>query len=279
MPPKNRKLNALKHGIFSASVVLPGESQTEFDELHQTLVDEWNPKNLIESDAVYCMAKAIWRKKQLNAMRAALLRKKLDETTKADATEDKFALLLAAPGPLLDNDPIDPVERFKRACEYASTPGYPYIKHSELEQLLQFIGRLFRNSNPSIVDSAIKYLPKQASEHLQTHVPRTKFRNPQKWIEALWHEINDILLPAAREKFKAEESSSESINAQLAEIVTTDWLEREIALEERLDAIIDKAIRRLMQSRFIQQIEAGSATPKGQLAIAHQPRNLEARHR
>ena len=77
MPPKNRKLNALKHGIFSTSVVLPGESQAEFDELHQSLIEEWEPRNLIESDAVLGMAKAVWRKRQLVVLRAAALRKKM----------------------------------------------------------------------------------------------------------------------------------------------------------------------------------------------------------
>jgi hypothetical protein len=58
---KLKRPNALKHGIFSATAILPGEDPQEFEELHCSLIEEWMPHGATEDDAVLSIAKAVWR--------------------------------------------------------------------------------------------------------------------------------------------------------------------------------------------------------------------------
>ena len=57
--------SALKHGAYSATAVLPGESQAEFEKLHRGLIAEFFPSGLLEDDIVMNMARLLWRKQNL----------------------------------------------------------------------------------------------------------------------------------------------------------------------------------------------------------------------
>jgi hypothetical protein len=69
----NRIPPALKHGAYSATAVLPGESQAEFDKLHQNLIAEFSPSGVLEDDIVTTMARLLWRKQNLTTLRIAAL--------------------------------------------------------------------------------------------------------------------------------------------------------------------------------------------------------------
>ena len=43
---------ALKHGAYSATSVLPGESRAAFEKLHRNLKAEWSPSGALEDDIV-----------------------------------------------------------------------------------------------------------------------------------------------------------------------------------------------------------------------------------
>jgi hypothetical protein len=62
---KWKRPNAQKHGIFSATAILPGEEAREFEILQANLMQEWKPTGATEEDAVLSIAKAIWRKRRL----------------------------------------------------------------------------------------------------------------------------------------------------------------------------------------------------------------------
>ena len=61
--------NALKHGAFSTTTVLPGESIVEFDALHARLVAHLMPEGDLETDAVLAIARLLWRKERLHRLR------------------------------------------------------------------------------------------------------------------------------------------------------------------------------------------------------------------
>ena len=52
---------ALKHGAYSATIVLPGESQADFEKLHRDLIAEHAPSGVHEEHIVMKMARLIWR--------------------------------------------------------------------------------------------------------------------------------------------------------------------------------------------------------------------------
>jgi hypothetical protein len=65
------KRNALKHGIFSKVVVLPGESQAEFDSLLNGLRDDFEPVGTFEGGLVETLAVTQWRQRRLLIAEAA----------------------------------------------------------------------------------------------------------------------------------------------------------------------------------------------------------------
>ena len=77
MSQRPRTLNAWKHGGYSNLGVLPGEDPREFERLHQSLIDEWEPSGPTEHDAVLSIAKCLWRKSRLTVYAQAEVRKHL----------------------------------------------------------------------------------------------------------------------------------------------------------------------------------------------------------
>ena len=55
------RLNALKHGLRARTVVLPGESQEDFDQLCQDLEEEWQPQTPTELACLEQMAIHQWK--------------------------------------------------------------------------------------------------------------------------------------------------------------------------------------------------------------------------
>jgi hypothetical protein len=56
------RLNALRHGAYAETAILPGEDPKEFERLLAELNDEWKAEGPSERDCVLTMAKGIWRK-------------------------------------------------------------------------------------------------------------------------------------------------------------------------------------------------------------------------
>jgi hypothetical protein len=73
-------------------------------------------------------------------------------------------------------------------------------------------------------------------------------------IHANQKNVDEVLLPLAR----AEMDSPDYLAAKAAEFITTDRIIEDIALEERLDAMVDRAMRRLAQMKFMKQISGSS---------------------
>ena len=54
-------LNALRHGLTAARVLLPGEEQSEFDALKEEAIESFQPQNFLESLLVERIVLAAWR--------------------------------------------------------------------------------------------------------------------------------------------------------------------------------------------------------------------------
>ena len=66
MSEQRRKLpSALKHGVYSATDILPGESRVEFEEWHRRIIAELHPTGPLEEDAVFDVARLTWRKRNM----------------------------------------------------------------------------------------------------------------------------------------------------------------------------------------------------------------------
>jgi glycine/D-amino acid oxidase-like deaminating enzyme len=68
-PCQSDSKNALKHGAYSATAVLPGEDEDAFRELHQKIIAELAPVGALEEDLVGTIARLLWRKQNLAILR------------------------------------------------------------------------------------------------------------------------------------------------------------------------------------------------------------------
>ncbi len=62
--PKYKKPSALKHGVFAAAAILPGENPKEFHDLLASFIAEWDPEGMTELEFVITMAQAAWAKRR-----------------------------------------------------------------------------------------------------------------------------------------------------------------------------------------------------------------------
>ena len=63
---KKKSGNALKHGIYSQEVLLPGEKPRDYALLRARLYDEWNPEGPTEEELVERLAALLWKRRRLH---------------------------------------------------------------------------------------------------------------------------------------------------------------------------------------------------------------------
>ena len=82
MRSRDRIPPALKHGAYSATAILPGESQAEFEKLHRDTIAEFTPSGVLENDIVMTLTRLLWRKQNLDTLHIAEhARRRCEEST------------------------------------------------------------------------------------------------------------------------------------------------------------------------------------------------------
>ena len=67
----NASKNALKTGAYTSTIVLPGESEEDFEKLHQQFMNDFMPSDVAESAMVYELAGLTWKKLRLEKLEHA----------------------------------------------------------------------------------------------------------------------------------------------------------------------------------------------------------------
>ena len=68
-----KQSNALKHGVYSTIGLLPGESSAKFKKHQKDVINELRPNGPVEHDIVMTIARALWRKQNLDTFQTARL--------------------------------------------------------------------------------------------------------------------------------------------------------------------------------------------------------------
>ena len=104
-------------------------------------------------------------------------------------------------------------------------------------------------------------------------MPKENYSTNPEWVQAVKREVDEVLLPRAR----AEMDSPDHLAAKAAEFITTDRILEDLNLEERLDAMVDRAMRRLAQMKVMKQISGSSEKLLKKPAPAADRRTAEAK--
>ncbi len=243
---RNRNRNALKHGVFANTAILPGEDPREFEELHSALIEEWAPVGPTEDDAVLSIAKGVWRKRRVQKLLQAEI-----EMCRFDPKHPA-------------HDEAHKLSKFLQIMQSA-----PFVECDEIapETFEQFYKEL-----------ETRFVPIHHANYLREKCPRQNFESSSAWLRALRHEIASILLPSFEILVEPPESLlSRSANfltpnvgqpaksdaGQSVKLYSPDVFKRELALDERIDVMIDRAIKRLVQTKAMKQV-LGRTSPVGE---------------
>lgn len=229
-----RKPNALKHGGFSRADLLPWEDPDEFEQLRRGLVEELQPDGPLEQDCVDTITSLQWRKRRVLAKRNFDIAAELARAENHELWED--------PPPLFDTRQELLVERLKGRV----SPPRASRARDDYQQLLGFSSHLFGNIDGRFVEVSIGMLPAEFSAHLKEKLPRDAFETTRHWIVALKREVDTVLLP----KVRARSPQAVTYYERAATFLTEERMLADLALEERFDTMIDKALKRFWQLKM-----------------------------
>jgi len=234
--------SAYKHGGFSKTVLFPWENADEFEALHRSLKAELDPQGALEEEAVYTILTSIWRKHRI--------RDKRNLDTLAALQKKDLEVLSEEPLPFFDTEHENTVCALIRMVDADRRPRHD----DKVSQLLGFSCSLYGELEGEFLEFSIGMLGEEFETHLEREVPQENYSTTPEWVQAVKREVDEVLLPRAR----AEMDSPDYLAAKAAEFITTDRILEDLDLEERLDAMVDRAMRRLAQIKFMKQISGSS---------------------
>jgi hypothetical protein len=148
-----------------------------------------------------------------------------------------------------------------KAIRNAANPDHP--SYDERSGLAAFLARA-KISPEDAFSHGSHFLRKDQLDALMKAYPKAKFKSETEWFAAMEQEITSSLFPL----YDAVYSEPETYYPLLLSAATfSDSLfDRAIALDERLNAMIDRATKRLIQIKAMKQMFGRAPEkPKGEL--------------
>jgi hypothetical protein len=126
--------NAIKHGLTSRHVVLPGENRAEFDALVARLIEEHVAQDTLEIEIIHEIAGCLWRLDRARKAESEYFHVNFiaDQATKE--TERRFALILRYTGAIERelHRAIIRLQQLKKAQQLARKPEIVSSKSAQL---------------------------------------------------------------------------------------------------------------------------------------------------
>jgi hypothetical protein len=239
-----RKPNALKHGAFSGLELLPWEDSGEYEELRRGLFEEHQPEGPLQEECVNTILTNLWRKRRVRAKR------NFDIAAALDKVENR--VLWEEPLPLFDTEQETIINALKAQLERPRPVERQETREprDDYSQLLGFSSSLYGELKEALLNLKISMLPPEFSAHLNEKAPSEKFEYTSQWVVAVKKEVDAVLLPMVR----GRAPQAKVYNETAAAFLTGDRILEDLETEERLDANIDRALRRLFQLKAAREL-------------------------
>jgi hypothetical protein len=105
-------------------------------------------------------------------------------------------------------------------------------------------------------DDAIKYahrcLRPNKAQYLKNKFPLSNFKSSREWADAVTNEIKSVLMPVSLPDDHPFAVLGEMFDSLAA--FDEDSFDKELKLDERLDLMIDRAVKRLVQTKAMKQM-------------------------
>jgi hypothetical protein len=136
-----------------------------------------------------------------------------------------------------------------------SEPTHPFYDH-------EFALRTFCNGiklNPELIETGLAVLPQKTADQLREKFPRENFESTAAWIAAMTKEVESAMLPGVQ---KADNLPVELLLDRSAMFLTEEEFNKELAAEERIDGMTDRAMKRLIQAKGIKELLYRAPAPE-----------------
>jgi hypothetical protein len=204
---KKGNRNAMKHGAFAEMVILPDEDPEEFEALHRSLIDEWDPQGITQEDKVFSIAKNMWRKRR----RARHEKDEIADSVSYRNTVDRF-------------------------------------HQNEIDTFINVLEDI-ESGRPVSEQDLLARLPRRWAMHYKKYIPRKSFDTDSAWLITITARMEDLV-----DELVGLGYGRPKIGEQFCDAA---FIEAELALDERLDAKIDKDIVALGRMKTMQAMGLG----------------------
>ncbi len=229
---------ALKHGGYSGMSLLPGEDPAEFEKLRKDLVAEYAPTGRHEHEIVETIARLIWRKQSLSSYGLAEWARKRYSAIKLE--QEKAGNI--------------------RAHETSNkTRKHREKLHNALDQ---YLTEKEAKGEPPSDDEMEQIKAQYADPDIAAQEEYDEL-----WLKVMQHSKfreRTAQQQADQEKIQQEMGDTAFELARMSQVGTTGYLMHELSLIDRMDAMIDRCLKRLLLVRGIKSISqsVSEATPK-----------------
>jgi hypothetical protein len=108
---------------------------------------------------------------------------------------------------------------------------------------------LLEETDEREIEATVGRLAKDLREHLLKLCPRGKSKTPKAWARAIARKIEKELLPAAT---RFGEPPAEVLMGRSAATMSDEMFMRDLEVEERLEALIDRAFQRFFKLKAVE---------------------------
>jgi hypothetical protein len=139
------RFNGLQHGLTSKQIVIPGETQEEFDNFRASFLSDLKPQSALEQTLADRLIVAAWRLKRFQRMEGAFYANRVDDFLEKHPEAD--------PNIAMANLFIDPVEiaKLRLFLRYQTTV------QREFDKAMSEYGKIRAEREKQLVEEALTY--------------------------------------------------------------------------------------------------------------------------
>lgn len=235
-------MNALTHGVYSRVTVLPGEDPAEYEKLRKEVFEEWSPSGITEQTTVMSLVNLMWLVRRLEAWWAQQWGGSPDHS-KAEPPNDRMAEVLA----YVANNPDEAlVAIYVERCDV------------KLYVLRLLLSKLWRVQSREEVLRGFDFLTPKLRAVLSESVLFEDFPDFREWRKALQRKTAEMI-----KEIEEPKPPSEPVEMPVAPLApkpfTPEQISQYLHVMEKIEAMIEKAIRRLVQIKGFKQVLASTA--------------------
>ncbi|HTE75606.1 MAG TPA: hypothetical protein VK653_02565 [Xanthobacteraceae bacterium] len=226
---------ALKHAAYSGMSLLPGEDPAEFETLHNELVAEYAPTGQHEHEIVETMARLMWRKRCLWSYGLAEFARKrysaikLEQEKAGETRSHEIWTKKREHREKVDNA----LEQYRAEKDAKGEP----LSREEMQQIKT------QYADPDVAaEEGYRELWGKLMQH-----PKFRERTAQREVE--------------EKQIRREMGDAPFELARISHVTTTGYLMHELSIIDRIDAMIDRCLKRLLLVRGVKSISPSLSKP------------------